>query len=318
MHPRYLLAMSTLLFAAPAIAQDYSGLQAKIDRLERDLTFLQRQVYQGDPNSSATSTPAGAGAGAATVQFGQIQEQMRTLQGQFEQIDYRIRKLEDDQRKRAEDTEYRLQQLEQKALQPAAPVAEPAPTPAEPEPVAPAPAAPAAPVKTPAVEPSNNGYDINASDPSAARTKSSAQYEPAANAGSTAPKGFANAKEHYNYAFKLLNDAKYADAAASFDSFVTKYPKDGLVANAYYWQGESYYARRDYAKAAEGFRNGYEAAPKGQKAPDNLLKLSLSLANLKRTKEACIVLKQVTAQYGTTAKTTAAKADSEYKRLNCA
>lgn len=309
MNSRYLLAIGAFFLATPAIAQDYSGLQAKIDRLERDLTFLQRQVYQGDPNASAVPNPSGASAGAATVQFSQIQEQMRTLQGQFEQIDYRIRKLEDDQRKRAEDTEYRLQQLEQKAMQP---VPEPVAAIPEPEP-APASAAPAK-----AVEPSNSGYDINANDPSAARAKTTAQYEPSAKTGSAAPKGFASAKEHYNYAFKLLNDAQYADAAASFDSFVTKYPKDGLVPNAYYWQGESYYARRDYAKAAEGFRNGYEAAPKGQKAPDNLLKLSLSLANLKRTKEACIVLKQVTAQYGATAKTTAAKADSEYKRLNCA
>lgn len=302
---RHLLSlMGALLIATPALAQDYSGLQSKIDRLERDMTFLQRQVYQGDPNASAVTVPTGgAAAGAATVQFTQIQEEMRALRGQFEQIDFRIRKLEEDQRKRAEDTEFRLQQLEQNAMPAAAPAAGDA--------AAVTPAPDAAPVAAKA-----DGYDINASDPAAARN-TSAQYEPAATP-TAAPKGFASSREHYNHAFKLLNDAKYADAASSFSSFVAQHPKDALVPNAYYWMGESFYARRDFTKAAEGFRKGYESAPKGQKAPDNLLKLSLSLANLKRKDEACIVLKQISAQYGATAKTTAAKASSEYKRLACA
>lgn len=297
MTSRMLLTLGAVLFAAPAFAQDYSGLQSKIDRLERDLTFLQRQVYQGDPNASSVPNPSGVSAGNASVQTMQLQEQMRALQGQLEQIEYRIRKMEEDQARSAKDTEYRLQSLEQRASE---------------QPVAAEPAA--APIVKPPVQ-QHNGYDINASAPPATGSDSSAQYEPEAK---PAPKGFASSKEHYNHAFALMTDAQYADAAASFDSFIRKYPKDSLVPNAYYWQGESYYARRDFTKAAEGFRKGYEASPKGNKAPDNLLKLSLSLANLKRKDEACIVLKQISAQYGATAKTTAAKAESEYKRLACA
>ncbi len=311
---RIVMLLGAALIAAPAYAQDYSGLQSKIDRLERDMTFLQRQVYQGDPNSSAANTTVGgAASGAASVQFTQIQEEMRSLRGQFEQIDYRLRRIEEDQKKRSEDYEFRLQQLEQNAMPSALPP-EASATPATP--------APAAVTPPPAARPPVNngsGYDINASDPNVARKQ--AQYQPEATPVASTPArsaGFATPREHYNHAFKLLNDAKYADASASFSSFISAYPKDALVPNAYYWMGESHYARRDFTKAAEGFRKGYEAAPKGQKAPDNLLKLSLSLANLKRTNEACIVLKQITAQYGASAKTTAAKADSEYKRLACA
>lgn len=300
----FLFTFTALLIASPAFAQDYSALQSKLDRLERDMTFLQRQVYKGDPNSTGSGIPDPSG-GAATVQLTQVQEEMRALRGQFEQLEFRIRKIEEDQLKRAEDTEFRLQQLEKSAMPASMPEASAAPIP---DASTPPPAA------TPAA-PKNSGYDINAEDPSKAR-KPTAQYEPAAPAESST--NFTSAREHYNHAFKLLNDAKYADSASSFSSFVSKHPKDALVPNAYYWMGESYYARRDFTKAAEGFRKGYEAAPKGQKAPDNLLKLSLSLANLKRKNEACIVLKQVSVQYGKTAKTTAAKADSEYKRLACA
>lgn len=303
---RVFIPLALLLAASPASAQDYSALQSKIERLERDMTFLQRQVYQADPNAASVPTPA-AGAGASSVQMMQIQEEMRALRGQFEQLDFRIRKLEQDAESRAKDIEFRLQQLESagSAAVPSAAVVAPTPetaaTPAAA--AAPASAAPAA------------GYDINATDPDAAR--SGARYEPAPEAAATPAKSFTTPREHYNHAFKLLNDAKYADASASFSSFIQKHPKDALVPNAYYWMGESYYARRNFSKAAEGFRKGYETAPKGQKAPDNLLKLSLSLANLKRKEEACIVLKQIGVQYGKTAKTTAAKAASESKRLAC-
>ena len=76
-----------------------------------------------------------------------------------------------------------------------------------------------------------------------------------------------------------------------------KHPKDPLVGNAYYWQGETYYIRRDYVNAADSFRQGFEALPTGPKAPDNLLKLAMSLNALNRDKEACVVLGQVISKY---------------------
>jgi tol-pal system protein YbgF len=308
------LFSACILFAAyPAFSQDYSGLESKIDRLERDMTFLQRQVYKGDPNSTGASTvtastPVGA---AASVQFTQVQEDLRALRGQIEQLEYRIRTLETNQTKRDGDMEYRLQQLEQRATAPIA-AAEPVDTDA-PTITTPSVASPKAPIAPKVVSP-HDGYDVNASDPAAARKSAPTNEEiDAAAAG----KGFTTAREHYNYAFKQLNDGKYADASASFTEFVAKYPKDTLVPNAYYWMGESYYARKDFTRAAAGFRKGYEAAPKGQKSADNLLKLSLSLSNLKRKDEACIVLKQIIAQYSDSQKATAAKADKESVRLGC-
>lgn len=298
---RYIPLLLVTLFVTPAFAQDYSGMQSRLERLERDLTFLQRQVYQGGAAGDPNGAP-GATGGAATTQIMQIQEELRALRGQIEQAEYKSQQVQSDFLKYREDVDFRLQQLERQA---AAPVASAVPEPEAIEPVA----------EAPRPVPKSTGFNINEGTGNA--EQAAAQYEPEA-AVEPAKSGYDTPRDHYNNAFKLLNDAKYAEAAAGFDSFTKKYPKDALTPNAYYWMGESYYARRDFKSAAEGFRMGYESNPKSQKAPDNLLKLSLSLANLKRMDEACIVLKQVSAQYATTHKTTAAKADSEYKRLGCA
>jgi len=146
-----------------------------------------------------------------------------------------------------------------------------------------------------------------------------ASYQPTTGDKAAAPeqKGFENASAHYSHAFKLMNDRKFAEASTSFEDFVTKYPKDPLTANAYYWLGESYYVRSKFSDAAEGFRKGFEAAPKGQKAPDNLLKLSMSLSALKRKDQACVVLKQLISKYGNRAPDARTKAQREYGKLKC-
>ncbi len=128
---------------------------------------------------------------------------------------------------------------------------------------------------------------------------------------------FASPRDHYNYAFRLLNQTQYPEAAAAFDSFTKKYPKDPLVGNAYYWEGETYYIRRDYVNAADNFRQGFEALPEGPKAPDNLFKLAVSLDALNRDKEACVVLGQVVTKFKKNSTSVTDKADQEQKRIGC-
>jgi tol-pal system protein YbgF len=130
-------------------------------------------------------------------------------------------------------------------------------------------------------------------------------------------KDFPDANAHYSHAFKLLNEKKFAEAATSFDGFVKKYPADPLTANAFYWLGESQYARSDFTRSTESFRKGFEVNPDGQKAPDNLYKLALSLAQIKRKTEACVVLSQVISKYGATAARTAAKASEARTTFEC-
>ena len=76
-----------------------------------------------------------------------------------------------------------------------------------------------------------------------------------------------------------------------FSAFLTQNPQDPLAENARYWLGETYYARGDYARAAEVFVEGYQTSKTGPKAPDTLLKLGMSLSSMGKKKEACADLR---------------------------
>lgn len=126
-----------------------------------------------------------------------------------------------------------------------------------------------------------------------------------------------SSKEQYDAAFKALNQGDYDKARAQFSEFVKSHPSDELVGNAYYWLGETYYIKQQYGKSAEEYRKGFEAMPEGTKASDNLFKLSKSLAQDKREKEACVVLAQILKKYATDSKSVARKAANESKKLKC-
>lgn len=284
------LLVSFALLSGPAFAQeDMGSLAERMERLERDMNYVQKQVYRSgsaSENGSAASTQMPANSGQLQVRLAQIDEEIRQIRGQIEQVQFQNKQTAAELKKLSDDVDYRLRALEQKAAE--APVAA-ATTPAPAEGAAPAAA-------------------TDANKP--------ASYQPAEGAALTG-KDFPNANAHYSYALKLLNEKKYAEAASSFDVFVKKYTGDPLLGNAYYWMGESQYARGDFTRATESFRKGFESNPSGQKAPDNLYKLAMSLSQIKRTNEACIVLNQVVTKYGESSARTAFKAAEARTTLQC-
>ncbi len=117
----------------------------------------------------------------------------------------------------------------------------------------------------------------------------------AANVPSVLPQG--TPKEQYNFAFGLLRQANYEKAERALQEFVKLHPKGKLVGNARYWLGETFYVRAAYVQAAEVFLEGYQADPKGPKAPDSLLKLGMSLAGLDKKREACAAFDKLTKDF---------------------
>ena len=287
---RLMFVCLALTFAAPvARAQEDTGAMVdRLNRLERDINFLQKQVYRNSDSSSASdngeiTTAAPVNSGHLDVRMGQLEEQMRQMRGALEQSQFGVRQLATDMKKLSDDVDYRLRALEQKQ--------------------ATADAAAAAATTAAA---------------SAAATPAKAAAATATADGTTAPTvDTTSANTEYSAAFKLVSAKKYSEAAVAFDAFVKKYPSDPLTSNAYYWLGESYYSRTDYTRAAESFRKGFEVNPEAQKAPDNLLKLALSLNQVKRTSEACIVLAQIPAKYADSAPRTTKRAQTAFTELQC-
>jgi tol-pal system protein YbgF len=101
----------------------------------------------------------------------------------------------------------------------------------------------------------------------------------------------------YNQAFDVLKGGRYADAIVGFRQFLQAYPQSSLADNAQYWLGESYYVTRDFQNAAASFQTVLDRWPDSRKAPDALLKLGYTQAELGRTAQARITLTSVSTRY---------------------
>lgn len=107
----------------------------------------------------------------------------------------------------------------------------------------------------------------------------------------------ADEKREYDLALAALKESRFADAEKLFAEFMQKYTHSDLIGNAYFWYAETFYRRGEFEKAAVDYLKGYRKFPKSPKAPDNLLKLALSLGELKKFKDACAMLGKLEAEY---------------------
>ncbi len=79
----------------------------------------------------------------------------------------------------------------------------------------------------------------------------------------------------YQKSYALYSGKKFMDAIASFESFINKYPTDGLVENSLYWIGECYYALGKFEDAISYFSQVMERYPSGKKYNDAAIKLKM-------------------------------------------
>ncbi len=124
-------------------------------------------------------------------------------------------------------------------------------------------------------------------------------------------------EEQYNFAFGLLRQAKYADAQSALEQFLAGHAKHDLAGNAKYWLGETFYVRGDYQSSALIFAEAYREYPDSQKAPDNLLKLGMSLGNLGDKENACGTLSELLRIYPRAASSIKARAEREMQNMEC-
>ena len=88
------------------------------------------------------------------------------------------------------------------------------------------------------------------------------------------------AKRSYESALALVRSKQYDKALDALTAFLVRYPDHPFAENATYWRGECFYAKGEYARAAEQFEGVMARFPYGNKAADALLKLGLSQQRL--------------------------------------
>ena len=316
----------------PALTQDRSTYD-RLDRLERDLNMLQRQVYRGGPPMPGGGDPGG-GMDAA-LRMDRIESQMRELTGRVEEFTNQVERLRQRFEQIGGDADTRLSQappgpggLASAGPPPLPPrqrgstvreLPEPPgiaggplgpPDSGDPPPLSP-PLALAPPRGAPS--PSRGGGTLTPPGVPAAGPEFAATATP-----STArPLPSASTSEQYNQAFGLLKQADYPAAESALKAFVEQHPNDPMAGNAQYWLGETYYTRGRFAEAASAFAEGYKRYPKSSKAADELLKLGMALARANQKQNACIALGQLDHDFPSPGTAIKERATAEKKRLGC-
>lgn len=322
-------AAALLAAAVPAIAwaQD-ANTQERLDRLERDLNMLQRQVYRGGPPAMA-APGGGAAAGSTTaadieIRMERLEAQMRDLTGKVEQIGNGVEQLRQRVEQVNSDFDVRFGEM--------AGGATPGSTPGRPGAAGPPPAAtppsrfagetpspgglmPSGTVVPPPLGGGGLNPIFNTLSPPGFGPPS--RPPPSESARVEAPPTGGSASDQFNHAFGLVKQADYAGAETALRSFIEAHPNDPLAGNAQYWLGQTYYARNKFPEAASAFADGYKRFPKGSKAPDDLLYLGLALAKADQKKNACLALEQLGQTFPNAAPAVREKAAAERKRLAC-
>lgn len=97
------------------------------------------------------------------------------------------------------------------------------------------------------------------------------------------------AKKLYDAGTAAFTAKKFQEAYAAFTSYIEKYPKGNLFANARFWLGDSLYAQNEYELAILEYQKVIADYPKHSKAPAALLKQGLAFEKLKDTETAKLV-----------------------------
>jgi tol-pal system protein YbgF len=136
-------------------------------------------------------------------------------------------------------------------------------------------------------------------------------------AGLTTLPPTATPKDEFDLGIGYVQRKDYALAEETMRNFLQKYPSDRLVADAQYWLGESMFQQQRYRDAAESFLNVTTKFETSAKAPDALLRLAQSLAALKEKEAACAALSEVTRKYPRASAGVKQGVDREQKRAKC-
>lgn len=274
---KWVLALAGLCMAGGVQAQERE-LATRVDKLEREMRAVQRKVFPGgdgqffEPQiAPPTAAPDPAGAPASTpiadltARVSAVEGQLRTLTGQSEQNAYKIRQLEQDFAR----VDARLRTLDGTAT--------PAPAPAtEPAAAAPEPAAATAVTPTPAAV----GGALD---------------------GIERPETGDAAEDDYVYGYRLWDARQFPQAQAQLKAVVDKHPKHKRASFAQNLLGRAYLDDGKPALASVAFYDNYQKMPKGERAPDSLYYLGVSLTRLKKLAEACQVYDEFDQVYGATA-----------------
>jgi len=284
----------------------------QIDVLDQKVRTLEKAIYsqttsdisivEGESGSSSMQ-PA---LTRQSLQISEIENQMRMLTGQVEEVGFAMEQIKDYLSKFEREMEYRISSVESEKLfnnQQGTGTSSFSSTSNQID---------------PASQPQDLGT-INVDEPEVEGIGVQEAYiveqDTPALTIQILPEG--TIIDQYEFAISLLRTGDYQSAEKGLSEFVEKFEGDDLAGSAQYWLGETYLVRERYPEAAKAFLKVYQSYPNNQKAPSSLLKLGIALSETGEKEQACLSLKAIEEEYPEKDLPVLGRAEIEIKKMEC-
>ena len=287
-------------------------LQAISDQIKvitKDLKTLEKAVYQKSDIVSKKTLNSISSDGLNEdimtkhlLKLNEIEEQFRKLTNKFEEVNFKLDKLSTRVTKIQSDAQLRFSDLENGSINSSR----------EKQTTLPGSAAPQDFGAAPAYQTSNLPKEQSINSVESAQTVIAEEPETRESLLPDKP-----AKEQYEFAVSFMKIGDYETAEFALKEFIEKNKDHDLAGSAQYWYGETFRIRQLYSDAATAYLDGYQNYPKSIKAPDNLLKLGITMVQLGEKDQGCKMISGIEKEYPKANKSVLQKAQYEQKKFKC-
>ena len=310
---KLLITIIFLFLASYASAEEeeiyLKAISDQIQVITKDLQTLEKAVYQkSDAITLKSSNPIssdGLNEDIMTkhlLKLNEIEDQFRELTNKFEEVNFKLDKLSTRVTKIQSDTQLRFSDLENGKTNVTTKKSPTLPGSDKPQDFGAA----------PAYQTSNLPSEQSINSVESAQTVIAEEPEKRESLLPNKPP-----KEQYEFAVSFMKIGDYETAEFALKEFIDKNKDHDLAGSAQYWYGETFRIRQLYSDAATAYLDGYQNYPKSNKAPDNLLKLGITMVQLGEKDQGCKMISGIKKEYPKANKSVLQKAQYEQKKFKC-
>jgi len=247
-----------------------------------------------------------AQSGDPVYRIGQLEEQIRGLNGRIEELGFQLLQMQEQMRQMQQDNEFRFQELEKTGSQ----RGDAGPSVSQPD----------IEQSTAAVDQTEQGTGAPAQDLGTIRFDGKGDLiggiiEPMDGGADTA--SLTSPDDIYQAGYNHMLAGDYALAEQVFQDYVANHPDGAQASDAMFWLGEAQYSQGRYQESAKTFLDAHKQYPRADKGADTLLKLGMSLAKLDNRETACATLREVLIRYPGASAAVRAKVAEEQQLASC-
>jgi tol-pal system protein YbgF len=285
------------------------AISDQIQVITKDLKTLEKAVYQKSDIVSSTTSSSLSSDGLNEdimtkhlLKLNEIEDQFRQLTNKFEEVNFKLDKLSTRVTKIQSDTQLRFSDLESGEKNTIKEKKVSLPGSAKPQDFGAA----------PGYQTSNLPKEQSINSVESAQTVIAEEPEKRDSLLPNKP-----AAEQYEFAVSFMKIGDYETAEFALKEFIDKNKDHDLAGSAQYWYGETFRIRQLYSDAATAYLDGYQNYPKSKKAPDNLLKLGITMVQLGEKDQGCKMISGLKKEYPKASKSVLQKAQYEQKKFKC-